>query len=434
MANNTDFAERLLGPFSVVARLGPGAKCRGFDRMALYSAGVEPAVGIGRLLDDDALARRVAIAEAAERYAGLHPHLATITATAAEAGAFDLSRVPLCSPEEYAHPDCPLEPPDPAVPIRWVAGTDLHSGSSTWIPAVMACYGLRPGPGERFACQISTGHAVHTDREAALLAGLLEAVERDAIALAWQRRLPLPSLEASAYTPDVHYLLERSARRFLTTHLFDATTDLGVPTVCVLQAAPHDPAIVHLLGGSVGTTLGQAAEKALIEMITFRFSCYTGAREHAAGSALAMARPERGAAFSFLTEELAGRPPSGLSRPLTPDSRHDGQHDGQHDGLHDGLRDGRHDGQYDGQYDGLRDVLGRLERAGMRAYAVDRTTSELRDAGLHAVAVIVPDLQPVSPWPHAQFRAHPRLWQAPPRMGFADRTSEEVNPWPQPFA
>ncbi|MBA2888939.1 YcaO-like family protein [Nonomuraea soli] len=359
-------------------------------------------MGIGRLLDDDALARRIAIAEAAERYAGLRPHPATITATADEVATFDLSRVPLCSPEEYGRRDCPLEPPDPSVPIRWVAGTDLHSGSPAWIPAVMACYGLRPGPGERFACQISTGHAVHTDREAALLAGVLEVVERDAIALAWQLRLPLPPLEESAYTRDVRYLLDRSARRFLTTHLFDATTDLGVPTVCVLQAAPHDPAIVHLLGGSVGSTPGQAAEKALIEMITFRFSCYTGAREHAAGSALAMARPERGAAFSFLTEDLTERGPSGLARPLAAD--------------------------------GLRDVLGRLARLGMRAYAVDRTTSELRDAGLHAVAVIVPELQPVSPWPHAQFRAHSRLREAPARMGFAARTREEVNPWPQPFA
>jgi ribosomal protein S12 methylthiotransferase accessory factor len=65
---------------------------------------------------------------------------------------------------------------------------------------------------------------------------------------------------------------------------------------------------------------------------------------------------------------------------------------------------------------------------------VDRTTDELRRAGLTAVAAIIPDLQPMTLHPLARYLGHPRLYSAPLAMGYRSLREEEINPWPQPFA
>jgi ribosomal protein S12 methylthiotransferase accessory factor len=83
--------------------------------------------------------------------------------------------------------------------------------------------------------------------------------------------------------------------------------------------------------------------------------------------------------------------------------------------------------------DALAWLLDTLSRKGMQAIAVDRTPRELRAAGLTAVNVVIPDLQPMSLYPLSQCRAHPRLYQAPLLMGYPSHSEEDLNPWPQPF-
>jgi ribosomal protein S12 methylthiotransferase accessory factor len=81
----------------------------------------------------------------------------------------------------------------------------------------------------------------------------------------------------------------------------------------------------------------------------------------------------------------------------------------------------------------FRALLSHLRRAGMEAFAIDLTTDELLDSGFVAVRVVVPQLHPVSFWPRAQYRAHPRLYQAPAAMGHTVHGEPDQNYWPQPF-
>jgi ribosomal protein S12 methylthiotransferase accessory factor len=81
----------------------------------------------------------------------------------------------------------------------------------------------------------------------------------------------------------------------------------------------------------------------------------------------------------------------------------------------------------------LHALLSHLRQAGLEAFAVDLTTDELLEAGFVAVRVVVPGLQPVSFWPRAQYRAHPRLYQAPAAMGYTVHSESDQNYWPQPF-
>jgi ribosomal protein S12 methylthiotransferase accessory factor len=78
-------------------------------------------------------------------------------------------------------------------------------------------------------------------------------------------------------------------------------------------------------------------------------------------------------------------------------------------------------------------LVGTLSRQGMSVIGVDRTTYELATAGLTAVSVVVPELQPMSLWPSAQYRGHHRLYSAPALMGYRSHPEEELSTWPIPF-
>jgi ribosomal protein S12 methylthiotransferase accessory factor len=416
----------LVSPVGVVGGLRRAAAPRGLPRLHVWvgSAGSgrpghrghhRPELGSARVLDDPDLARLVAIAETAERYAGRN--LSCLPRVAAEADlpgrVLDMARVPRCSATELARPGCPLEPYDPTRPIRWVAGVDLHTGEPTWVPAVMASYGVRAGDGERFWYQISTGTAVHTDPVKALTGALMEVIERDLIAVLWQQRLPLPPLAPQHVTDEVALLLDWAGRRFLATDLFDGTTDLGVPTVYALQTADFDARARRVVGCGTGSTLGEAAGKALLEMATLREAFHADEKvpdrpedfSWVMHGAMFMAQPEHAGAFDFLLDGRADRP----ARPAAPTLPED-------------------------PAELLRHLLDLLAARDMAAVVVDHTSRDLAHAGLTALTVLVPDLQPMSLHPLAQFRAHPRLYDAPRRMGYVTHAEEELNPWPQPFA
>ncbi|MFF3729386.1 YcaO-like family protein [Streptomyces sp. NPDC002476] len=373
--------------------------------------------GGGRSFGDPARARLVAIAEAAERYSAYEPPTAEhrwATVFDLEGPVLDIGRLPRCSAIESADPACPIVPFDPGAPIRWVQGMELVSGKRTWLPAVMATYRLHPAvPAERFWYRLSTGFAVHHDPVEALVRAVLEVVERDAIALTWLQRMPLPPLPPDLpVSPAMEELLDASHRHFLRTLLFDATTDLGVPTVYCLQVSEHDRRVRHVVGCAADRTLSAAAEKALGEALGVRGVLYDEVPEPASfaeftsitDGARYMASPLRADAFAFLHEAATGRPRAeqpGL--PADPRAA-------------------------------LAVLLDRFAASGMPVYAVDRSHCELRSVGLSSFNVVIPDLMPMTLTPVAQFRAHPRLFEAPAAMGFTVHSEEGLNPWPQPFA
>ncbi|MCF2125865.1 YcaO-like family protein [Strepomyces sp. STD 3.1] len=363
------------------------------------------------------MARFVALAEAAERYVGLDVrNEERITASARDLAdeCLEVERFPRCSDAEYAHPQCPVIPFEPEAAIRWTSGLDLISRQHVWVPAVSACYGLaNPLPAELFTPRISTGFAVHTDPLEAVVRGVLEVIERDANAVLWLQQLPLPILDPAGLDHQVMQLVEWGRVRFMQVHLFDATSDLGVPTVYCLLCCPHDQRASRVVGAGSARDLATAAHKAILEaMSTPPLIHFTPESEddrspagkRAAGdTARYLGRAEHSHAFDFLLHG-PDRPAAPSRAPLPTDP-----------------------------LDALNVLISRLADAGMRPVAVDRTTTELADVGLSAVNVVIPDLQPMSLDPLAQFTAHPRLYDAPARMGYRALPLEELNPWPQPL-
>ena len=370
--------------------------------------------GIGGDLDPEVAWIR-AVVEAAERYACLIYDERDFTVESAAAlgdAALDLDRVPVCSQAELADPRCPLRRASNSRPIRWVQGVSLVSGRPLMVPAIMVHLSIVPWEDELFWLQISTGAAAHTDPVAALVFAICECVERDAIALTWLGRLPLRRLQPGADAP-VARTVERSRIEF---RCFDATTDLGIPTVLSLQGLGSEEDVP--ISMSCGTALLQAkaAEKARREAgpmrgVLYRPNAYPddirdftevihGAAYYADGH-----RPE---AFDFLLapdrEELPPSPPApALAEAATPDAA-------------------------------LAALMAVFRGQDMEVVAVDLTTDELRDAGLWAVRTIIPDLVPLSFAYRARYLGTPRLSRYLEGVTGVPFPASAVNPDPIPFA
>lgn len=199
----------------------------------------------------------------------------------------------------------------------------------------------------------------------------------------------------------------------MRTHLFDATTDIGVPTVYSVEVTPHHGTVRTVVMCATDPDPVRAIGKVLREAASGRIALRhrtpdgRGPDDFATvhDGALYMGAPERAHAFRFLLDSPHRVAVSSYDRPRFATPR-----------------------------DRLSWLLGRLAARGMEAYACDITCDEAERTGMWVIKAIVPDLMPLSFIPRAQYRGHPRLYQAPAAMGHPAATEEELNPWPQPFA
>jgi ribosomal protein S12 methylthiotransferase accessory factor len=369
----------------------------------------------GRALDDPEAARLIAIAEGAERYAAADfPSESRIWSSAAELDGptIDLNAIPRCSEREYGTPGCPLRPFDPQARIRWDKGFDLVAREETWVPAVMACYRLRNKlRAENFWYPISTGFAVHFDPAEAAVRAICEVIERDAVAITWLQRLPLPLVADEDLSSSTRYLRDWSTSHFIDTYLLDATTDLGVPTVYCLQVAEHDERAHHAVGCAAARSIAAAADKAIMETLLIRGSFYVGDEDtqnepdpsDPRSTARYTVNAGKSDAFQFLTHDASSR--TSIDRePLPEDSTL-----------------------------ALERLIDNFAEKSIQPIIIDHTPRELGPVGMTAVNVVIPHLQPMSLNPLAQFRGHSRLYEAPVKMGYEANSEKNLNPWPQPF-
>jgi len=371
--------------------------------------------GAGGALDAEHAAR-VCIAEALERYAScVFSDEQFIWATGDQLGeeALDLASLPRHSERELAHPRCPVVPVDPGAPMRWVRGISLTSRRPVWVPAVLVYLHIPAlSIGERFALPISTGCAAHGALAPALVNALCEVVERDAIALTWLQRLALPRIELDVEDARLVPFLERTRRSTVERRFFDATTDLGIPTVYSVDLSEHprlgqlvmcattlDPldGVAKVCREAASARIAMGIEREVPDDTDGFVTVYHGASY--------MGRRERREHFDFLLETPRERPLSAMPSLATGSPEGD-----------------------------LAVLLERLEAAGLDAVAVELTTDEALEVGFRVVRVIVPGLLPLSFARRAQFRGHPRLYEAPGRMGYRAHPELDLNDAPQPFA
>ncbi len=369
---------RRLAPEATLARVAALAPAIGVTRLAVLTgldvigipvaAAVRPnsrTVAVHQGKGDSLAAAKVsALMEALECCCAETAMLPAHFASAAELAAIGAFADPLRLPRCRGGPD-PLHER-----LLWVEARELGSGRPVWAPRelVTADYSLPQAAAARVFQATTTGLASGNTSEEALLHGLCEAVERDAMTLwhaasetAQARTLVDPD---SVDGPCSRAFLDLCRAAGVEVTIWETTSDVGVPVFAALLTDPLGQ-VQPELGAACRTHPDAALAAALAEAAQARLTTISGARDdlppeafahRAVQARLATALAWRGAAPARRFADAAAVPGSDV-----PDS------------------------------DPVAAVLRRLAQAGMaQALAVDLTRPDL---GVPVVRVLVPGLE-----------------------------------------
>jgi ribosomal protein S12 methylthiotransferase accessory factor len=363
---------------------------------------------------DAALA--AALGEAAERYSVAYcsgERLRHGSAASLGSSAVDPARFALFHPRQYAEPGFRYVPFERDTVVRWTPGWSLRDGSPVLLPAQLVYLRAPAADEAAIGYATSNGVACGATLEEAALAALCEVVERDAFVLTWATRLSLPRLRWT----DSRSLVDHDRRFFAPTALAYAAVDLsvfsGVPTVLGIVRGGRALGV----GAGSAPTVEEAWRKALSEA----FSVHRWVRERSAGQPppahprdvatfedhlLFYARADRHALTAFLDASPAVRDVGDVP-PICG-------------------------GDVGAQIAAIVDAL---EQRGISAYLVDVTAPDIREAGLHVVRVVSPELCPLDVAHTERFLGGRRLLHAAFELSLRDRplAFDEVNPDPHPF-
>jgi YcaO-like protein with predicted kinase domain len=283
-------------PRETLERLGPHLGAMGITRIAnvtgLDRTGV-PVVMVcrpnsrslatsqGKGADLDA-AKVSGLMEAIELYHGEHVLLPLKLASEAELRrshrVVDTSRLATIENSRF----------HPHLDLLWIEAFDLGADEPLWLPyEIVHVSAWVPAPtGSGCFASTSNGLASGNSLVEALLHGVCEVVERDAIAV-WKAagadgrrgtRLDLESVD----DPDVVEVLERCRHADVEVAAWEATSDIDVPTFfCEIADAPD--AVQRVPGGFSGMgchpASGVALLRALTEAIQSRLTVISGSRD-----------------------------------------------------------------------------------------------------------------------------------------------------------
>lgn len=235
----------------------------------------DAAGGKGR---SDLDARVSAICEALERYSAIHRGDEPCRVGRHSdfgAQAVDPFSFLLFSDHQYRHRDewnatasgmqwIP-EPYDDQV-IEWSPTRSLVTGDVRFVPSAAVYLGFN-GEGTRYCRGDSNGLSGGNSIEEAILQGLLELIERDAVALWWYNRCRRPAVDidsfGDAYLLDVASHYHARGRRLWA---LDLTTDIGVPCFAALAARTGHPREEIIFGFGAHLDAGIALSRAITEL------------------------------------------------------------------------------------------------------------------------------------------------------------------------
>ncbi len=378
--------------------------------------------GVG--ISTEALEAKVkAIGETIERYCmSIHSKEQFILTTAADLGdqAIDLDRIARCHPDEPGIRSGVLSLPRKDVPMNWVKGMSLIDGAPRYVPAIMTyLYYQAQSREEMIWHPISTGCASHTDLRRAIFSGMMECLERDALMITWLHQLPLPRLDLgdpAEWPEKLRAAMATVEASQLHYEFFDATNDLGIPTIYALQLNDHST-VANMVICCPALNPYDAVTRIVEEACTLRLAItsYQGAHH------LDRTRPEE----IFKLEDCAL-----FYAPLEARQDFEFLLNSPHQ-RHIRELPNLDRGDLD---ENIRFLLKLFQERDMEVVAVDLTTPEVREAGFWVTRVVIPQLVPMFPVHVTRFLDTPRLYSAAEAMGYGRFTHADVTPKPQPFS
>ena len=332
--------------------------------------------------------------------------------------ALDPRSFPLFAEAQYAAPDFPLRRFDPDATSDWIWGLDVTSGAPVLVAFDLVFASSRS---DRIYRANSNGAACHSDVRQAIVNGICETVERDALMVAWLNEMSLPRVALEGRDPDPWSVRATFERLDFDLEHVDITTDLDIPVLLAVLRDRHNPDF-FLVDMVASVDPSAQLRKLYRELAQFVFP-YLVDRDHFRNACTHDDDPDRVREFpdhvAFYQDERRNRHAAFLTAHAT--TRRFGQ--------------GAYVAEAVEPRDELDLLVARLAASGHRVIAVDCTPPLLRDAGLHAVKVLIPGLQPLNCGHRFRPLGGERVLSVAQRMGRAARRRalHELNPWPHPF-
>lgn len=150
--------------------------------------------------------------------------------------------------------------------IPWIQGWSLSKREPVFLPAAYVYYGW-PENEQPAAICTSNGVASGASEAEAFFHGLLELIERDAVALWWYQRVPRPTIKT--VIPELSPWVSAAERTLADCHrtleVLDLTHDLGIPVVAAISmGSPKGPL---LYGFGCHLDPAKALQKAIGEVL-----------------------------------------------------------------------------------------------------------------------------------------------------------------------
>lgn len=281
---------------------------------------------------------------------------------------------------------------DPTTPIEWVRGEKLTTGEKRLLPAEFVYH---PPPEGRYHAPVTTGLGLGNSAVEALLSGLYEVIERDAMMLSWYSSFePLGlAIDGGAYET----MVKRADSEDYSVTTLLLTQDVDVPVVAAAVTGEEWPKLAF--GTAANLDVRGAAESALAEALQNWTELRGMGQEEAADAMGAIGRyaSDPDPAREFVNPETTVPAES-----VGPNSVPAGE----------------------GELDA---VLDRLGDADLDAYGARLTTRDVEELGFEAVRAVIPAAQPLT-FGEAYFGERART--VPEKLGFETQLDSEHQPFP----
>lgn len=395
---------------------------------------------------DDERARLAAIGEAVERYSGNFIAGPLIKGSYNELkpkgySLLDPQSIPLYSLSQYAAKGFPFVPMSRELPIHWVEGLSLTRNKRIWLPASLVYINYYYG---KYAQEPPTnfvnyaGISCGASLDAAITSGLLEVIERDAVAIWWGSGVALPALDTKTHPHLLSYLEPANPASPVSFKWFPLPLDLGIPVIgSLLYDASQE---IVCMGFAARFSASDAALKAAAE---------TAQSYHIALDLLEPDSPTWRAIETGILNSKALKPyrsDRSYLQAFRSDYRDmvDLYLNSQYymdPATHNDIRyllDAKETASLpleDSSASTWKDLVQRLAERNLEAFYVDLTTPDVRDVGLSVTRVLVPGLVPNAPTAFP-YLGPSRQYSIPYELGWCEHplTEASINRRPLPHS
>lgn len=285
-------------------------------------------------------------------------------------------------------------------------------GAEVAVPAAYVHLGYENTEEATITHPISTGLAFHTSAEQALLAGIYEVLERDALMISWRFPQSVRAIPSSIYLGD-RRLEERAAlldASGLQINLSLINVDPAPPFIVLCLIRSQTPPFC-VVGTSAAADIRRACSKAIDEAVSIRLFCSAQVATNRGTARMPTSLEEHALYYAF-NESAAAFEPFVTAPPVAGDVL------------------GQHLSKNGGDSEFLRATVAAVQRRGLTVLWCDVTAPEIRPFGC-VTRVFIPEAIPLSQTYEARWLATPRLttiaerWTA---LGVAGRDA------PHPFS